>query len=365
MKYRSRFSILVGVLYILCALTQNSFALVTSGGGNLTAPTLDPGWDNVGKMSIGSGTYLGDGWVLTAFHVYSHDPDGASHIDLDQRYYEVPGTARRLEYSSTTSADLVMFRIDGNPDLPMIGISSSSPLNQEITIIANGRSPLGDLVDFGGGYEGFQLSSVKDKRWGRNETSGYVSSTSSAYGRTKTFKTYFDSLGLGDDECQPVVNDSGASVFAQVSEDNWALAGVALSVGTPNGYTGPNVVYNAVYGNHAYYADLASYRSQIDAIRLVPLPGDADWDGDVDSVDIDILKATFGQTGSDLQADFNDDDTVNLSDFAIIREYFGKVSGNGVPGAEGLPLQMVPEPATLILMAAGLPLLMKRKRKSR
>ncbi len=363
MKYRNRFLALAGGLYILCALAQSSSALVLSGGlGNAEAPSSDPGWGNVGRMSIGSGTYRGDGWVLAPYHVYDWDPAGGSHIDLDQRYFVVPGTAHRIEYSSTTNADMVMFRINGNPDLPMVQISSSAPVDREVTIISTGRDRAGDLVDFGGGYEGYWAGGSRTKRWGRNMTSAYTTSQSSSYGRTRALMTYFDSDGLGYDECQPVVNDSGAGMFEEVSNGNWALAGMALSVGVPPGYQGPNVLYNAVYTNSAYYADLSVYRSQIDTIRLVPLPGDADWDGDVDDVDIDILIATFGQVGAGLQADFNGDDAVNLADFAILRQYFGLVSGGQVPGAEELPLQMVPEPVSLILIVGCLPVLLRRRR---
>ncbi|MDP6633404.1 MAG: PEP-CTERM sorting domain-containing protein [Phycisphaerae bacterium] len=367
MRHRGIILILMGGVYILCASAQVSFALVYSGGlDHITAPSADPGWDNVGKMMIGSGTYLGDGWVIAPYHVCERDPVGASHIDLDQRYYEIPGTARRIEYSSTVDADLVMFRIAGDPGLPSVEISSSAPLADEVTIIANGRSRVGDLVNFGGGYKGFRTTSTRAKRWGRNVTGGYVTVQSSIFGRTRALMTYFDTPGLGDDECQPVANDSGGSVFVESSQGgSWSLAGMALAVGTPGGYTGPNVTTHAVYGNHAYYADLSSYKDQIDEIRLIPLPGDADWDGDVDDIDIMIFQATFGQTGPDLQADFNRDELVNLQDFAIIRMHFGMVSGDGLPGAENLPVIIVPEPGTMILLAGGLPLLLKRKRKAR
>jgi hypothetical protein len=255
-----------------------------------------------------------------------------------------------------------MFRINGNPDLPMVQIGSVAPVDKEVTIISMGRDRIGDLVDFGGGYEGYCTTGVRTKRWGRNMTSGYTTSQSSSFGRTRALRTYFDADGLGYDECQAVANDSGASLFEEVSTGNWALAGMALSVGVPPGYQGPSVVYNAVYTNCTYYADLSVYRSQIDTIRLLPLPGDADWDGDVDNIDIDILFATFGQIGSGLQADFNHDDAVNLEDFSILREYFGMVSGGQVPGAEELPLRMVPEPASLILIVGCLPVLLRRRR---
>jgi len=372
MKNSSSFLLLVVGMFILCTLVQPSFALVHTGDlDHTTAPEVDPGWDNVGVMSIGSGVYLGDGWVLAPYHVYQYGHSGGrgvSHIDLDQRYHEILGTVRRIEYGSGVNTDLTMFRIDGRPALAPIEISNTAPLSQEVTVIATGRSRVGDLVGFGGGYTGFRTGSTRAKRWGRNVTREYTSVQSSSYGRTNVFVTSFDLPGLGDDECQLVSRDSGGSVFVEQSSGAgapWQLAGIALSVGMPGGYTGPNVTRNAVYGNRTCYANLAAYRADIDAIRLIPLPGDADWDGDVDDLDIGIFQATFGQSGPDLRADFNDDHRVNLEDFAILRVNFGMVSGNGIPGAEDLPIQMVPEPATIVLLAGAIPLLWGRARKSR
>ena len=362
MKYRSVSLVLMGAVYILHMSVQPSFALVYSGGtGHTTAPEADPGWGNVGVMSIGSGAYLGDGWVIAPYHVYQHNPTGGRYVDLDQRYYEIPNTAHRIEYSPTTDADLMMFRIEGDPDLPLVEISSSIPLDKEVIIIASGRSRVGDLVEFASGHEGYHTSPVREKRWGRNMTGAYTSSASSSFGRTNSFTTSFDSPGLGDDECQLVAKDSGGGVFVK-SGSSWELAGLALAAGGPYSYVG-NVVTDPVYGAYNKHAALATYRSQIDAIRLIPLQGDADWDGDVDSVDIDIFRLTFGQTGPDLQADFNGDGLVNLADFAVIRKYFGTVSGHGVPGAGDLPIQTVPEPTTILLLTGAIPLLMRSRKR--
>ena len=138
---------------------------------------------------------------------------------------------------------------------------------------------------------------------------------------------------------------------------------MALAVSMPGGYNGPSVTRNAVYDNSSLYANLAAYRADINAIRLIPLPGDADWDGDVDDLDIGIFRATFGRTGPDLQADFNDDDVVDLEDFAIIRTNLGRVSGNGIPGSEDLAVQVIPEPATIVLLVGAIPLLWRSRRR--
>jgi len=356
---------LVGGVYIICALAQPSMALVYSGGNeHTTAPEMDPGWDSVGRMSVGSGVYLGEGWVLTAYHVYQNEVPGHQFIDLDQRYYEIPGTSHRIKYSETTNADLMMFRIEGAPDLPVLEISNSAPSVEEVTIISNGRSCVGELIDYGDGYQGYLATGARQKRWGRNVTTSYTTTTSSAFGRTKVFRTYFDSPGIGDDECQLVANDSGGGVFHRLDTDQpWTLTGMALSVGISGGYSGPSITKNAVYGAYTSYASLTTYRPQIDLIRAIPLPGDADWDGDVDGVDIQIFRATFGQSGPDLQADFNNDETVNLADFAIIRSNFGMISGGVMAGAESLPVQFVPEPASMALLALAAPVLLRARRR--
>ena len=366
MKHRRISLVLTGVVYILCATAQNSFALVYSGGtGHTTAPSVDPGWDNVGVMSVGSGAYLGDGWVIAPYHVYAPNPSGGRYVDLDKRYYEIAGTAHRIKYDSSTNADLMMFRIEGAPDAPLVSISASSPLSKEVTVIATGRSRVGDLIDYGGGFTGYQATGGRAKRWGRNVTNGYLTTSSSRSGRTRTFLTNFDSPGLGDDECQLVNNDSGGSAFVESSPGSWDLAGLALSIGVSYMYSGPTITQNAVYGGYTNFANLAYYRPQIDSIRLIPLAGDADWDGDVDGRDIAIFKLTLGMTGADLQADFNGDNRVDLDDFAILRGNFGMISGTGVPGAENLPVQDVPEPATIALLMGAAPLLVRsRKRRA-
>ena len=88
------------------------------------------------------------------------------------------------------------------------------------------------------------------------------------------------------------------------------------------------------------------------------LPGDTDADWDVDTDDYNNLIAVFGGAG-DWHTDFNEDGLVDLIDFAMMRDYFGTIAGAPV---DAKPQAATPEPVTLILLAAGLPLLLKRKR---
>ena len=90
-------------------------------------------------------------------------------------------------------------------------------------------------------------------------------------------------------------------------------------------------------------------------------PGDTNGDDIVDEWDYDNLVAQFGGPPGVESADFNEDGRVDLIDLAILRRNFGE----GVePLSPGAAAPATPEPATLALLAAGLPLLLKRRKRS-
>jgi hypothetical protein len=79
------------------------------------------------------------------------------------------------------------------------------------------------------------------------------------------------------------------------------------------------------------------------------IPGDFDEDDDVDDDDFDEFKSNFG-TGSGADAD-NDGDSDGADFLAWQQNY-----GTGVP-----PIATAPEPAALMLVAIGLPVLVGRR----
>ena len=371
--------------FVVCGmLSEPSFGLVNSWDhySYMEAPpeVNDPGWDNIGRMSNGTGTYLGDGWILTAYHAYAYQA-GHSGIELDRWYDEIPGTAQRIKYDSGTNADLVMFRINGNPDLDLINIREEAlpdpgdpDPSEKVTIISVGKNRDGGEQDWsvdGTTYWGYSTTSTRVKQWGTNRISYHGPESSGSYGTTDTLYSTFTRYPYSASETQPVDKDSGGAAFTKLTSV-WELTGVILLVNPnypENDDIGPQT--HAIYGSGAYYANLPTYYDQITTNRDIRLPGDADRDGRVDLVDLAILRGSFGWGGSDIplhfNADFNDDDIVNNLDMVILEDHFGMVSGGynaPDPPAAGAPTRapvLAPEPATIFVLIGAVPLLLKSR----
>lgn len=222
-----------------CGLTHEAQAVVVGNVPNVvpnvtTNPTAfpgwtqgDPGWNNF--ATSGNYVYLGDGWVLSARH-YGYDP--AAGITFQTASgpvtYQIAGT--RLVNNALTAGpyyldygfgdgpfhqyavsnpasvtiegggslplsahtDLQLFRINGDPGLPPLTISSQPlPSNftrsnaPEVVMIShgNGRAApelqwqvtqqsqndwIWTPVPSGGSYKGYAIEGPAQKRWGTN-----------------------------------------------------------------------------------------------------------------------------------------------------------------------------------------------------
>lgn len=283
-------STLICSLFVVASAASPTWAVVIRGGdgsGNISAPADDPGWANVGSVGGATGIYLGDGWVLTAAHVWG---SGQSTASFDGQSYAIQSdSAHRLQQPGTGSPiDLELFRLVGAPsDLPGLTLSSTAPPRSATVLgIGNGRNrsatetwwnSLWQQASPGDGTaHGFSYGSGNRKRWGENTIAQNNVLINAGYGDTYTLKTVFDAGG-GISEMQAATGDSGGALFFKNGAD-WELAGVILAISSPySGQPGGT----ALYGDATYYADLSRYRSQIQAImndpgaNAVPEPGTA------------------------------------------------------------------------------------------
>ena len=132
-----------------------------------------------------------------------------------------------------------------------------------------------------------------------------------------------------------------------VGFDNIRITAGSLVVGDCNGdgaVTKADV--DCACGNKE---DLSSILASIGS-----LPGDADFDGQVQFPDFVILANNFGKAGQYSTGDFDCDGQVQFPDFVILANNFGK-SGSAAAAA-------VPEPASWGLLALGLAWLPRRRR---
>ena len=264
-----------------------------SGTGNTTAPADDPGWANVGELGIGTGVYLGNGWVLTAYHV-----GGGSIVLGGGTYAMLAGSGTRLTNGGAPGkaplTDLSMFRLATTPTgLGGVAIAATpSGTGAAVTMIGAGLNrgaftkwlintsttpnvwteTTGTAAD----AAGYKTGAGRAVRWGTNdvETSNfwersYFGPGPNDFTSVRAFTTDFD-FAEDSTEAQAVLRDSGGAVFAKQGSQ-WQLTGVIYAVeGFPDQ---PSPVFNAVFGNFTYMADLSHYRSQI--VAAVPEPSAA------------------------------------------------------------------------------------------
>jgi hypothetical protein len=238
------------------------------GAGNLSAPPGLPEWANVGSRLGGTSViYIGDGWVLTARHV------GAGIVLIgDQRYDPIAGSLVHFG-DPDDPADLLAFRIQGNPelpDLPVLEIARRKPLpGDDVILIGNGRNRaerVEAIDERRRPVRGWRWGKNSSKRWGTNRVVSVPPVLRHVDSQTKSIATRFDHLYTGratEYEAQPALGDSGGALFARRNrfdpESPWVLSGVIFSITQiTNGSS-----TSTFYGDFSFSVDLASYREEL------------------------------------------------------------------------------------------------------
>jgi hypothetical protein len=283
------------VLTALCSLLFAPVAvhavILAQGDGtqNTSAPADDFGWSNIvivqnGFGNAATGVYLGNGWILSAYHTVS-DPSLTGFqfgpVFTTQGTFLVdPLSATRILNPDSSPADLSLFRLTSEPALPSLTIASAPPTNNlAVTMMGGtyGREPNLTQWDIAGNVwtevasdgdaQGYKWSGGSSPRWGTNHIRSFgggntTISADDGFGITTVFRTRFDN---NPNEAQAASGDSGGGVFWKVG-GQWQLGGVMLFVDNADGQ--PN--FTSVFGNDTYAANLSTYRDQI--IAVVPEP---------------------------------------------------------------------------------------------
>lgn len=266
-------------LALLLAAPDAGAVIVGPGDGtqNTTAPDDDPGWANVGRRNGLGVIYLGNGWVLTAAHV------GIGPVTFDGVSYDaIPESLTTFETGPGQVADLIAFKLSGDPGLPALAIPTAAPpVGATVVMVGWGRNRGAETS--WSGIDGWLWGSGTAKRWGTNRirTRGVDVTVGSRI--TRSLDTDFTGSPpsqVTTSEAQAATGDSGGALFWW-NGSSWTLAGVLYAVGTFSGQPASM----ALLGNVTYSVDLAYYRAEILAVTQQPACSnglDDDGDGLVD-----------------------------------------------------------------------------------
>jgi Trypsin len=221
---------------------------------NTVPPTDGVPWDNVGSHNGSTGVYLGDRWALSAEHV------GPGDITLLGTTYRYDGISYRLTNSDGTATDLVLFHLASSPPLTNLVLASSSPsIGSAVDMIGCGRISAGPTNV--GSFSGFAWTPYTGiKSWGNNKVSGVLQTANGGLGNVTVFPTTFNQTPQTSHEGQLAPQDSGGGAF-WLSTGTWQLAGINLYI-SANDSTNSAALYTSM----SYYANIPTYRSQINAL---------------------------------------------------------------------------------------------------
>ncbi len=264
--------LLLCVLALMVWSATSAHAVLIAGPDgtiNVTPPSPDPGFANVGDLNSLSGVYVGNGWVLTARHV------GVATIELDGIPYDpVPGSQQDFTDGVGNFADLIAFKLVERPTLPDLTLASAPPRDgEDVVMIGNGRNR-GASTSWSG-VSGWEWDLGRTLRWGTNR----ISDVGMTLNDTAAFATEFNRLTgsrRNDPEAQVVPGDSGGGAFVW-NGGSAELVGILFAkaeyLDQPES--------TSLYGNLSYVVDLDAYRSEILAVITQPDCQDGlDVDGD-------------------------------------------------------------------------------------
>lgn len=382
--------ILLSLATTFVASSAKGVILYRSATPNSTAPTgtlSAAGWQYQMKVGGFTGTPIGPNTFLTANHIR---PGNGTTFVWNGETYTVTGSGGGV-------ADMAIVRV--NKIFP-----SFAPVYSEATdgsligkqLVVYGRGiPRGAEVHLstaprpgestlrGWAWDTSPAADTKTLTWGTNVVDFYYDDTG---GSAKKFLLFdFDRNGLSE-ESTVSAGDSGGGLFVQGAGGIWKLA--ATNYGVESNYRRTTTetpfgaavfdkgnLYQYIPSNGTNYynsddiSDLPAYAFATNITNylttlapFIPKPGDANHDGKVNTVDFNLFADNFGVNSFDwADGDFNHDGQVNSVDFNLYRANYGFI---GTPAtASTLSVGVIPEPASGLLLAAGLAVCLRRNRR--
>jgi hypothetical protein len=278
-KVRAGWLVLLLVLAALLAVGAAHAVVFVSGDGtgNATPPPDDFGFAHVGVAAGLSAVYIGSGWVMTARHV------GEADVTLSGIVYPAdPGSRITFETSPGVPADLAVYRIVGDPGLPPLKLSATTPsVGDEVWMAGRGWKREANLTYWnaawtelagpvGATWSGYKKIAVQRVRWGTNRLTLVGVDVLVDGKTTRSIVSVFDESGGTTDECAVVIGDSGGGVFIKRA-GTWELAGISFAAETL-----PNQPFNtAVFGDRNFTADVAYYHDAIVSATSHTVPSTA------------------------------------------------------------------------------------------
>jgi hypothetical protein len=215
-----------------------------------TGTTYTTGWNYVGLLGQLSGTYLGNGWVITCAHV------GAGNFVLNGTTYPMVANSTHSFYAPNgTPYDIVVFQVSPAPALPALPLRMTDPVagSSKVAMIGNGGGPNGAVETWG--YDTVTYANVSvplNNIWTTNDFETANSSPNDKYEVVSTA-----SGGGGD--------SGGGDFICNSTTSQWELTGLNEAELT-NGTNGPEV--------GSAFVQLDTYAAQIEAIVAPPPLGE-------------------------------------------------------------------------------------------